>query len=95
MGNCKPGSDVDLVLKGTAVSEMVAWDISVELNERSQLPYKFDILAYSSLENLALKEDIDRYGQLLFRRKSWVIYIRPEALSLKSSKFEAAGRINR
>lgn len=66
MGNYKLGSDVDLALKGDAVSEAIAWEISVQLNERSPLPYKFDVLAYSCLINQALKQHIDQCGKSLY-----------------------------
>lgn len=67
MGNFKPGSDVDLALKGKA-NQDTAIAISIELNERLPLPYKFDVLAYSSLTNQALKQHIDQYGKIFYRR---------------------------
>lgn len=68
MGNYKPGSDVDLALIGNKITEEVAWDVSIELNEHSPLPYKFDVLAYFNLSNQALSKHIDQYGQILYKK---------------------------
>lgn len=67
MGNYKPGSDVDLALKGL-LKESRVMDIAAQLNERLPLPYKFDVLAYSNLTNQALVEHIDRYGKTFYTR---------------------------
>lgn len=66
MGNYKPGSDIDLALKGQ-LDENDAISVSVDLNERLPLPYKFDVLAYSTLSNKALIEHIDHQGVAFFR----------------------------
>ena len=67
MGNFKPGSDIDFALKGVLHEETVS-HVYVELNERLPLPYKFDVLSYSDLTNLSLKEHIDRYGKIFYSR---------------------------
>ena len=64
MGNFKPGSDIDIAVKG-GVSEEVISLISIELNERLPMPYKFDVLAYNLIENEDLKKHIDQYGKCL------------------------------
>jgi predicted nucleotidyltransferase len=70
MGNYKPGSDVDIALKGNLKPE-TADDIAIELNERIPLPYKFDVVAYASLSHhQPLLDHIDRYGKTLFKRVS-------------------------
>jgi len=65
MGNFKPGSDVDLALKGDLTEEVVSL-VSIALNERLPLPYKFDILGYSFLEKSALKDHIDKLGRSFY-----------------------------
>ena len=65
MGNYKPGSDVDIALIGN-VSLSTVFAISAELNERTLMPYKFDVLAYSHLTNMALKEHIDTFGKTFY-----------------------------
>jgi len=61
----KPGSDIDIALKGHIDS-----DLLYKLNsifEDSSLPYFFDIINYSSIENPDLKFHIDNYGKTLFK----------------------------
>lgn len=65
MGNFKPGSDIDLALKGTLDGNMIM-EISVELNERLPLPFKFDVVAYASLEPGSLKDHIDQQGKSFY-----------------------------
>lgn len=67
MGNYKPGSDVDIALKGNLKPE-TATNVSVELNERLPLPYKFDVVAYSDISHQPLVEHIDQYGKILYNQ---------------------------
>lgn len=60
-GTYKPGSDIDLTLKGNVDLDTVS-KIHYELNELSSLPYFFDISAYQLLDNPSLIEHIDRVG---------------------------------
>ena len=69
LGNAKPSSDVDVALKGEIDLRLLA-AISDELNETSNLPVFFDLVDYHGIKNRALKEHIDRYGQMLYRRES-------------------------
>ena len=60
-GNYKPGSDIDMAFfDAVTLAELnkVRHDLD-ELN----LPYTFDLCAYHELENLDLKEHIDRVGR--------------------------------
>ena len=61
-GNFKNGSDVDIALKGVALDFDTISQISYILNEETQMPYKFDILNYHSINEPALVEHIDRVG---------------------------------
>lgn len=67
-GNYQPGSDVDLALKGQALSPTIA-RISGCLNDESPLPYRFDIIDYHGLTNDELREHIDRVGVIVYRRE--------------------------
>ena len=67
MGNFKPGSDVDIALKGNLLSS-TSIDISVELNERLPLPYKFDVIDYAAISHQPFIEHIDCYGKTLYKR---------------------------
>lgn len=62
MGNYKPGSDVDIALKGSLNSE-TANLVYVALNEHTPLPYKFDVVAYSTISYRPFQEHIDQYGK--------------------------------
>ncbi len=68
MGNYKPGSDIDIALKGSLLSE-TAIDIAVELNERIPLPYKFDVLDYSTISHAPLAQHIDQQGKVFYKKK--------------------------
>ncbi len=67
MGNYKPGSDVDIALKGPLPTQTVT-DISAELNERIPLPYKFDVVAYNDLSDQPLIAHINTYGKSFYHR---------------------------
>jgi predicted nucleotidyltransferase len=61
-GNYKNGSDVDIALKGKNITFNDILQIDNELNEKSNLPYKFDVVHYENIQTPALKEHIDRVG---------------------------------
>lgn len=65
MGNFKPGSDVDIALKGDLKTETVS-DVRAELNERLPLSYTFDIISYSAITHQPLIAHIDQYGITLY-----------------------------
>ncbi|KAB3534722.1 nucleotidyltransferase domain-containing protein [Alkaliphilus pronyensis] len=69
MGNYKNGSDIDIAIYGPDISEVILNNIRVELNEILPLPYYFDIIHYETLENLELKEHIDKHGSILYKRQ--------------------------
>jgi predicted nucleotidyltransferase len=65
-GNFRPGSDVDIALKGKSVDHADAREIAYELNEEGILPYQFDIIDYNGIGNEALREHIDRVGAVIY-----------------------------
>lgn len=65
-GNYKPGSDVDIVLKGSVYD--ITTEIGFSLNEDSLLPYKFDVLDYNSISNRNLIDHINRVGIVFYER---------------------------
>jgi len=65
-GNFRNSSDVDIVLKGDSLTAEIVSSISYQLNEETTLPYKFDIINYHSLNNIQLKEHIDRVGICIY-----------------------------
>ncbi len=64
MGNHKPGSDVDIAIKG----RNVAMELSSFLNEELPLPHYFDVVHYGSLDSESLIRHIDEEGVVFFTR---------------------------
>ena len=68
MGNYKLGSDIDLVIYGKGVNHEILNRLSFRLNEELPLPYYFDVLVYHLVESEALKEHINEFGKVIYRR---------------------------
>lgn len=68
LGNFRPGSDIDIAVRGKHLSARGAADLSNLLNEKLPLPYLFDIVHYDTINNADLKEHIDQVGVVIFRR---------------------------
>ncbi len=66
-GNYKNGSDVDLAIKSLTIESQEINEIDDELNENSNLPYKFDIVHYEKIQTPELKDHIDRVGKVIFK----------------------------
>ena len=62
-GNYKPNSDIDIAV---FVGDDIINKISTELDELPT-PYKFDIIAYETIQNQDLKEHIDRVGKEIYK----------------------------
>ncbi len=69
-GEYKAGSDVDLAVKGEAVTDDTVIQLTDLLNEEKPLPYFFDVVNYHSISEPALLRHIDRVGVLLFDRSA-------------------------
>ena len=65
-GNYKPGSDIDLAVKGDRVSPRIVAQLADCLNEETPLPYFFDVVHYETLDNQALVDHIDRVGIVIY-----------------------------
>lgn len=63
-GRFKPGSDVDLALRGN-LDPLQAELIALDLDELP-LPYKFDVLTYDSINVPELRDEIDREGVAIY-----------------------------
>lgn len=66
-GNFKNGSDIDFALKGTELSLDDILSLNVSFDNLN-LPYKFDILIYSKIQNPDILEHIKRVGKVFFRK---------------------------
>lgn len=68
IGNYKPGSDIDLALKGD-ISLILLGRIKAKLEDEIATPYLFDIVVYNMLDpisNKELLEHIDNLGKELY-----------------------------
>ena len=61
--HCK-SSDVDVSVKGLSDAETV--QLSMELNEETNLPYFFDVIRIESISNKDLLDHIQRVGEVLY-----------------------------
>ncbi|MEQ6119162.1 nucleotidyltransferase domain-containing protein [Reichenbachiella sp. MALMAid0571] len=68
-GNHRNGSDVDIAIKGQEADFNIALTIAGILNEDTTMPYHFDVLSYTDLNNKDLAAHIDRVGKLLYQTK--------------------------
>ena len=66
-GNYRPDSDIDIAIKGYEITTDDIIAISVAI-ETKGVTYKFDLLDYNGIKELALKEHIDRVGVEFYSR---------------------------
>lgn len=64
MGNYRPGSDIDLTLKGKHLQWNDLQSIELEIDELL-LPYKIDLSLYTQIDNKNLIDHIDRWSKEL------------------------------
>lgn len=67
-GTDKTGSDVDLAIKGKAVTYDTVLQLSDCLNEKIPLPYFFDVVDYQGIQEPRLTTHIDNTGIVIFDR---------------------------
>lgn len=67
MGTNKPGSDIDLTLKGEKLSLKVLNKINLALDDLL-LPVFFDVSIYQQIDNQNLVEHIKRVGKVIYMR---------------------------
>ena len=66
-GTFKPGSDIDLTLRGPMLNFSLLGDIEQSLDDLL-LPYEIDLSLYEHLNHAELKAHIDRVGQVIYQR---------------------------
>ena len=67
-GNFKPGSDVDLTVKGKNLDLKIINKISLKIDDLF-LPYTFDISVFSQIENPDLVDHIERVGKIFYQKE--------------------------
>ncbi len=65
-GNYKPGSDIDLTLKGKELNLNLLNKISLELDDLL-LPYTFDLSIYHHIKQTDLIDHIVRVGKVFYK----------------------------
>ena len=66
LGSNKRASDIDLAIKGDININTLS-KIKYILEEDTLLPYFFDVVIYNNLENVELKNYIDKYGKTIYK----------------------------
>ncbi|MFP4049158.1 MAG: nucleotidyltransferase domain-containing protein [Desulfovermiculus sp.] len=69
MGTHKPGSDIDLAVKGSHVSYPLLQTIRQEIDDLF-LPYTVDLSRYDQITHLNLLDHIARVGRVFYRREA-------------------------
>jgi len=66
-GNYRPDSDIDIAIKANEITtdDIIALSVAIETKG---ITHKFDLLAYNSIKEPALKEHIDRVGIEFYSR---------------------------
>lgn len=67
-GNYKPGSDIDLTLKGEGLDLSKLAKINSDVDDLS-LPYTFDFSIYKHINNIELLDHIKRVGTIFYSNK--------------------------
>jgi predicted nucleotidyltransferase len=67
-GNYRLGSDVDLALTGRNITPKVINHIHYILEEESPTLLWFDVLHYETVKNDKLKEEIAKYGRVIYSK---------------------------
>ena len=66
LGNAKKGSDVDLAVVGTQVTQSLVDKLHVVLEEDTFFPYFFDVVHLNTVQNPALREQIQARGYVIY-----------------------------
>jgi len=66
MGNYKKGSDIDIALKGDAITFNLVNSVHEKLENDIPVPYFFDVVDYKDLKNMDLKNHIDTQGKVFY-----------------------------
>ena len=59
------GSDIDIAIKGKAITQDTVLKLSAILNQESPIPYFIDVVHYEDIISKDLVKHIDRVGKIL------------------------------
>jgi predicted nucleotidyltransferase len=66
-GNYKPGSDIDLALKGSDLTLSVLNKLSSEIDDLP-IPYEMSLVVLNGIDNPEMKAHIERVGIVFYER---------------------------
>ena len=66
-GTYRPGSDIDLTLFGDLLDLDILGQIAKRLEE-SPIPYQVDLSIFKLIDHAALRDHIERVGQVFYQR---------------------------
>lgn len=66
-GNYRPGSDIDITLKGQQIEGSILSKIEEEIDDLNS-PYLFDISIFNKLNSPDLESHIQRIGQVFYKK---------------------------
>ena len=91
-GNYRNRSDIDLTLKGEALTLSILSKIETELDDLL-LPYKIDISIHHKIENPDLLEHMDRVGIVFYEKgiKQWKERTLDELAELENNNWKVGG----
>ncbi len=64
-GTYRPGSDIDLTLKGEGLTTSFLMSLAVKIDDLL-LPYEVDLSIYEHIENMDLIDHINRVGKVVY-----------------------------
>ena len=64
-GTHRPGSDIDLTLKGVSLTTSWLMDLSAKIDDLL-LPYEVDLSIFEHIDNPELLDHIERIGKVVF-----------------------------
>lgn len=67
-GTYKNGSDIDIAIYGGKITLDVLSTLHTELEEKSPMPYLFDIVDFTHLNHEELKKHIERVGKVIYEK---------------------------
>lgn len=67
-GTYHAGSDIDLTIKGDHITNSLVGKVEEEIDDLL-LPYSFDISSWQQIDNLALREHIERVGVVIYQKQ--------------------------
>jgi len=68
-GSYRSGSDIDLAIMGSGVSDLELLHIAGDIDELP-LPYKVDLSLFRQIDNPELVEHIQRVGKVFYRQQA-------------------------